>query len=77
MADYRGVSYLGCFLAGAVVGGMVALILAPMSGAETRKYVSRKAENGKDFLVGKGKDLRKQAEGAFEKGKGMASRLAH
>jgi len=64
-------------LAGAAVGGLVALIFAPTSGAETRKYVSRRAEDGKDFLVGKGKDLRKQAEGAFEKGKGMASRLGH
>ncbi len=77
MADCRGISYLGCFLAGAAVGGLVALMLAPTSGAETRKYVSRRAEDGKDFLVGKGRDLRKQAEGAFEKGKGMASRLAH
>ncbi len=77
MADYRGISYLGCFLAGAAVGGLVALMFAPTSGAETRKYVSRRAEDGKDYLVGKGKDLRKQAEGAFEKGRGLASRLAH
>jgi len=77
MADYRGVSYFGCFLGGVAVGGLVALMFAPTSGAETRKYVSRRAEDGKDYLVGKGKDLRKQAEGAFEKGKGMASRLAH
>jgi gas vesicle protein len=77
MADCRGVSYLGCFLAGAVVGGFVALMLAPTSGAEARKYMSRKAEDGRDYLLTKGKDLRKQAEGAFEKSKGMASRLAH
>ena len=77
MAECRGVSYLGCFLGGVAVGGLVALMFAPTSGAETRKYVSRRAEDGKDYLVGKGKDLRKQAEGAFEKGKGMASRLAH
>lgn len=77
MADYKGISYVGFFLAGAVVGGLVALMFAPTSGAEARKYISRRAEDGKDFLVGKGKDLRKQAEGAFEKGKGLASRFAH
>jgi gas vesicle protein len=77
MADYRGLSYFGFFAAGVVVGGLVALMLAPTSGTETRKYVSRKAEDGRDYLLTKGKDLRKQAEDAFEKGKGMASRLAH
>ncbi len=77
MAECKGLSYFGFFLAGAVVGGFAALMLTPASGAEARKYMSRKAEDGRDFLLTKGKDLRKQAEGAFDKGKGMASRLAH
>lgn len=76
MGNYRAAPYIGFFLLGAGVGAAVALLLAPTSGAEARKYVSRRAEDGKDFLVEKGKDLRKQAESAFEKGKGLASRFA-
>jgi gas vesicle protein len=77
MRECRGVTCLGFFLVGAGVGAALALLLAPTSGAETRKYVSRRAEDGKDYLAGKGKNLRKQAQGALDKGKGLASRFAH
>ncbi len=77
MVQHRGVSYVGFFLAGLSLGAALALLLAPRSGKETRKYVSRKAENGKDYVAARGRDLRKQAQEAVEKGKGLASRFTH
>jgi gas vesicle protein len=50
---------LGLFAAGAVVGGVAALLLTPKSGREVRREISEKAseighrlENGADDLVG-------------------------
>ena len=56
-------------LAGMAIGGAVALLFAPKSGKETRKYLSDKAEDGKDFVVTKGKEFRQQAEELVDKGK--------
>lgn len=59
----------GYFLAGLGAGVVVALLCAPKSGRETRKLIAGKAEEGKDFVVSKGKELRKQAEEIVDKGK--------
>lgn len=60
---------VGYFLAGLGVGAVVALLYAPKSGSETRKLIAGKAEEGKGFVVSKGKELRKQAEEVVERGK--------
>jgi gas vesicle protein len=39
-----------CFLFGASVGSIVALLYAPKSGQETRDEISRRANDGRDFL---------------------------
>lgn len=39
-----------CFLLGASVGSIVALLYAPKSGQETRDEISRRANDGRDFL---------------------------
>ncbi len=56
-------------LAGMAIGGAVALLFAPKSGKETRKYLSDKAEDGKDFVVSKGREFREQAEEFVDRGK--------
>jgi len=65
---------VGCFVAGVGVGTVVALLLAPKTGEETRKLIARKAEEGKDFVASKGKHFRAQAEELVEKGKELASK---
>ena len=62
---------VGCFLAGVGVGAVVALLLAPESGEETRKLIAKKAEEGKDYVASKGREIREQAEELVEKGKGL------
>jgi len=62
------------FLAGLGIGAVIALLLAPRSGKETRDIIVQKAEEGRDFVVTKGEEIRKQAEDAVEKGKDMVNK---
>src|SRR5438132_13831399 len=41
------------FLAGAGIGAVVALLLAPKSGRETRELITRTATDSRDFISGK------------------------
>lgn len=59
------------FLAGASIGAVIALLYAPQSGKKTRDYIGDKAEEGKNFLEKKGKEIREQAEDYVEKGKDL------
>ncbi len=47
------------FLAGAGVGGAVALLFAPQSGQEVRNEISRRTQEGRDLLDGKVEESRK------------------
>jgi len=69
-----GVANLGFFLAGLGIGAAVALLLAPKSGKEAREYLTGKAEEGRDYVRAKTEDLRRQAEGAVEKGKDLVTK---
>ncbi|MDQ6677609.1 MAG: YtxH domain-containing protein [Acidobacteriota bacterium] len=73
--DYRG--YLW-FLAGAVVGASVALLYAPKSGEDARKYLGQVSEEtGKDIvdkgkeLYDRGRQLADEAADLFERGRKM------
>jgi len=59
---------LGAFLAGFIVGGLVgaavALLTAPQSGEETRKYISDKSIELKNTAVEKAEQARVKAEAA-------------
>ena len=74
MSEDNGGTQVGFFLAGLGIGAVVALLLAPRSGKETREYIVQKAEEGRDFVVTKSEELRKQAEDALEKGKEIVSK---
>jgi len=64
----------GYFLAGLGLGAVVALLFAPKSGEETRKYLADRAEGGRDYLAAKGKQLQKHAEGFVDKGKEVVTK---
>jgi gas vesicle protein len=65
---------VGYFLAGVGVGTVVALLLAPKTGEQTRKLIGKKAEKGKDYVASKGREFREQAEELVEKGKGLVTK---
>jgi len=70
----NGASNFGFFLAGLGMGAILALLFAPRSGKETREYIAGKAEEGRDYVKAKTEDLRRQAEGAVDKGKDLVTK---
>jgi len=74
MARCNIASKIGWFVAGAGVGTVVALLLAPETGKQTRKLISKKAEEGKDYVASKGREFREQAEEFVEKGKELVTK---
>jgi gas vesicle protein len=74
MSEENEGSRFGFFLAGLGIGAVLALLFAPRSGKETRDMIVQKAEEGKDFVITKSEEIRKQAEEAVEKGKDLVSK---
>jgi len=68
MAQDNG-SSLGWFVAGAVVGAVAALLYAPQSGSETRRYIGKSASDGRDALGESGRDLMERGKELYERGK--------
>jgi len=60
------------FLTGAAIGAAVALLFAPTSGEETRKYIGKKTEEGRDALADAGRDLADRGREYYEKGRKLA-----
>lgn len=65
----NGSSNFSFFIAGLGIGAIVALLLAPGAGSETRDLIAKKADKGKDFARQKSKELRKDAESYLGKGR--------
>ena len=57
------------FLAGALIGAGVALLLAPQSGAETRGMLRDYAGRAKDELKQRGQEVKSTLDSAMERGK--------
>jgi len=66
-------SKLGFFLAGLSIGAIMALLFAPASGEESREYLGRKANEGRDYVSGKGREIQRQAEELVEKAKDLVT----
>jgi gas vesicle protein len=64
------------FLAGAAIGAAIALLYAPASGEETRAKILEKANEGRDALGDRGKDLMERGRELYSKGKSMADEAA-
>jgi len=66
-------SNVGCFLAGLGIGAIIALLFAPASGDEARDYLGRKADEGRDYVATRGREVRRQAEELVEKAKELVT----
>jgi len=73
MADNVG-SKVSFFLVGLGIGALVGVLFAPKSGEETRDYLTKKADEGKDYAQRKARELRERADELVERGKDVASR---
>ena len=63
------VSTLAWFLTGAAIGATVALLYAPKSGKDTRKYITHRAQQGKQAVADTSKDLMDASKEMFDRGR--------
>ena len=73
MADNVG-SKVSYFLVGLGVGALMGVLFAPKSGEETRDYLTKRADEGREFAQKKARELRERADELIERGKDVASR---
>jgi len=67
---------IGWFVAGTVVGMTAAILLAPQSGRETRKFISDKTQQGKEAVTGTGRDVYDRSKDMIEKGRQLVEDAA-
>ena len=65
------------FLLGAAAGSAVALLLAPASGARTRRRLIRTGEQGADYLVRTGRELIDKCEDLYERSGELVEDASH
>jgi gas vesicle protein len=73
MGDNVG-SKVSFFLVGVGIGALLGVLFAPKSGDETREYLAKRADEGKDYAQKKARELRERADELIERGKDVASR---
>jgi len=71
-----GASRLAWFLTGAVIGATVAILYAPQSGKNTRKYITEKTQEGRDAVVETSKDVAEASKEMFERGRKLVEDAA-
>ena len=59
---------MGNFLLGFGIGVTLGVLFAPKSGPESRKYLADKANQGTDYLVKQGQQLRDNASDLLDRG---------
>jgi len=67
---------IGWFVAGAVVGMSVAILLAPQSGKKTRRLIADKTREGTEAIAETGKDAYDASKEMIEKGKQLVEDAA-
>jgi gas vesicle protein len=64
------------FLAGAAIGASIALLYAPKSGKETRRFLGKKARQGREAVTDVSRDLAEKGRDLYEMGRRMADDAA-
>ena len=64
------------FLAGAAIGSAIALLYAPQSGKDTRRYINKKARQGREVVADAGRDMLDKGRELYEKGRRVADDAA-
>jgi gas vesicle protein len=67
---------LGWFFAGAVIGAGIALLYAPKTGKDTRKYLGQTSKDGQKAMEASGKELMDRGKELYERGKQIAEDAA-
>ena len=77
MRDKRAGDRAAFFLLGAAIGAAAALLLAPASGARTRRRLVRKGEEVADYLIDAGKEVVEKCEDLYERSGELVEDATH
>jgi gas vesicle protein len=77
MSDTRAGERAAFFLLGAAIGAAAALLMAPASGARTRRRLVRKGEEVADYLIDAGKELVEKCEDLYERSGELVEDATH
>ena len=77
MSDTRAGDRAAFFVLGAGIGAAAALLMAPASGAHTRKRLRRKGEEVADYLIDAGKELVDKCEDLCERSEEVVEDASH
>lgn len=69
MSHHDNSSKLIWFLTGAAIGAAIALLYAPQSGKDTRRYLRKKTEAGREAIADAGKEVLERGREYYEKGR--------
>ncbi len=64
------------FLTGAALGASIALLYAPQSGRDTRRYLGKQAKRSREAMEEFGRDLADKGRDLYEKGRRVADDAA-
>jgi len=67
---------LAWFLTGAIIGATVAILYAPKSGRDTRKYISDVTHQGRDAVADTTRDVVDAGKEMFERGRKLVEDAA-
>ena len=77
MSDTRAGDRAALFLLGAAIGAAAALLMAPASGARTRRRLRRQGEEVADYLIDAGKELVDKCEDLYERSGDVVEDASH
>jgi gas vesicle protein len=77
MSDTRAGDRAAFFVLGAGIGAAAALLMAPASGAHTRRRLRRKGEEVADYLIDAGKELMDKCEDLCERSEEVVEDASH
>lgn len=69
-------SGLAWFLTGAVIGATVAILYAPKSGKDTRRFLTDRAQQGKQAVTDTSKDIVDASKDMFDRGRKLVDEAA-
>lgn len=69
-------AYIGWLIVGAVLGGAVALLLAPEAGDRTRRKLIESAQQGRKSVLESGRELVERGRELYERGRAIAEDAA-
>ena len=69
-------SNVAWFLTGAFIGAAAAVLYAPQSGKDTRKYISDKTQVGREAVESAGQDIAEVSKDMFERGRKLVDDAA-